>query len=107
MSQEQPVDLDALEKELWSWAFMEIRHKMLAAISELRELRAKKSTIFEAITTRGQLALEELENLRAWKARLGPVAGWFPSLGRPGVHPYPAALADEARALLDRAKETP
>lgn len=83
----EQVDLDALEKELPDYRL---------------EFNKKDEADFRA-------TIAELRELRAWKARLGPVETWFPSLDTPWWSGTAGltALKNNARNLLERAKETP
>lgn len=81
-----PVDLDRLEDK---WSIKDgssaRRAEWAAAIAELRELRA-------------------------WRARLGTPADWFPHLAGQGCwneSMWLLELRSECHALLERAKETP
>lgn len=123
----EPVDLDALEKRL-PYIDTDWMTTVLSAIAELRELR-KRITFAESWAKKcEELSLEhvgkleemdaawcklEAKNLalEAWKERLGPPDGWFPSLGEGGSFPGDDSpwgeLERQCEALLERAKETP
>lgn len=90
-----PVDLDALEH----WTHDNQKTSKFTIDAGINVDDAKK---FRA-------AIAELRELRAWKERLGPVEGWFPSLS--GIEGYPSNLPwdklygaiEEARSLLRKA----
>jgi predicted trehalose synthase len=72
---------------------------------------------FKRDVARLHAAIAELRSLRAFQARLGPVETWFPILASEDSKPKNLVselsygigkeLAEEARALIARAKETP
>lgn len=95
----EPVDLDVLEH----WIRINVHSSQSVADCGIKTPEANR---FIA-------AIEELRELRAWKERLGPVEDWFP-LGSKLEHcgqtlpngPCPTCdLISEIRAFLERAKE--
>lgn len=118
----EPVDLDALEKDL---ACIDAGARLKRAFGELRKLWDMNVVLRETLEytrTERDTAEKELEKMRARKERLGDPATWFPTLEAAekdlelmtaGQHPlsFPigasalAYLCGEASALLERAKE--